>query len=108
MGKSILLGLSPPYVVYYTRIAQQYLEDKQIKLVITELEPGELAVRVCKPDGTGDWFRTDPEPTAAVLTWESQQEADEGLQNYVLPNIGYRVVKRRILKFYKILEELDK
>lgn len=108
MGKSILLGLAPPYVAYYTRIAQQYLEGKGINLVIAELEPGELAVRVCKPDGTSDWFRTDPEPTSAVLTWESQAEADDGMQNYVLPNIGYRVVKRRILKFYNLLEELKK
>ena len=108
MGKSILVNLSQDYVNYYSKIAEKYLLKHNVFLSVADTGDSEFGIRITYDDGEQNWFRSESNENSPVLTWDKRETAEKAIQEYAMPNIGYRILKHRIVNFYRLLERYEK
>ena len=97
----------------YKEIALDFFTKNKIRICIEEAIKNEngnplFGIKVYKKDGSELWFiENDRKGNNNIFVWETEEQAAKSLDNYFLPNVGYKLEQNKIYHFHELLQKWD-
>ena len=104
----LAIALSKDKLIEYKQIALDYFLKNKIRICIEEFTKNQngnslFGIKIYKKNGDSFWLiHKNEDPN--IFVWEEETKAAISLDNYFLPNLGYRIEQNKFYIFHKIMK----